>query len=160
MGITQIPQQVAATVQDAAATLKYQGNRILDEGWNKNWVRTVAAGFQESDAQWTSPRCLPGCSTPSTVLDLLTVRNRSWCDETVKSRAEVFFTSTETRRICARQVADSRTGATGCKRRCWQSDCRWQWRLGAGLLSPAPMALEPRPETWNASGCSRSRSAS
>jgi hypothetical protein len=44
MGITQIPQQVASTVQDAAATLKYQGNRILDEGWNKNWVRTVAAG--------------------------------------------------------------------------------------------------------------------
>jgi hypothetical protein len=44
MGITQIPQQVASTVQDAAATLKYQGNRILEDGWNKNWVRTVAAG--------------------------------------------------------------------------------------------------------------------
>jgi hypothetical protein len=50
MGITQIPQQVAATVQDAAATLKYQGNRILDEGWNKNWVRTVAAGSMVTGA--------------------------------------------------------------------------------------------------------------
>jgi hypothetical protein len=44
MGITHIPQQVASTVQDAAGTLKYQGNRILDRGWDKNWVRTVAAG--------------------------------------------------------------------------------------------------------------------
>jgi hypothetical protein len=50
MGITQSPQQVAATVQDAAATLKYQGNRILDEGWNKNWVRTVAAGSMVTGA--------------------------------------------------------------------------------------------------------------
>ena len=50
MGITQIPQQVASTVQDAAATLKYQGNRILDEGWNKNWVRTVAAGSMVTGA--------------------------------------------------------------------------------------------------------------
>jgi hypothetical protein len=37
MGITRIPQQVAATVQDAAGT-------IVDAGWDKNWVRTVAAG--------------------------------------------------------------------------------------------------------------------
>lgn len=44
MGITQIPQQVASTVQDAADTLKYQGNRLVDQDWNKNWVRTVAAG--------------------------------------------------------------------------------------------------------------------
>ena len=44
MGITHIPQQVASTVQDAADTLKYQGNRLLDQDWNKNWVRTVAAG--------------------------------------------------------------------------------------------------------------------
>jgi hypothetical protein len=50
MGITQIPQQVASTVQDAAATLKYQGNRILDEGRNKNWVRTVAAGSMVTGA--------------------------------------------------------------------------------------------------------------
>jgi hypothetical protein len=50
MGITQIPQQVASTVQDAAATLKYQGNRILDDGWNKNWVRTVAAGSMVTGA--------------------------------------------------------------------------------------------------------------
>ena len=50
MGITQIPQQVASTVQDAAATFKYQGNRILDEGWNKNWVRTVAAGSMVTGA--------------------------------------------------------------------------------------------------------------
>lgn len=50
MGITQIPQQVASTVQDAAATLRYQGNRILDEGWNKNWVRTVAAGSMVTGA--------------------------------------------------------------------------------------------------------------
>ncbi len=44
MGITHIPQQVASTVQDAADSLKYQGNRLLDQGWDKNWVRTVAAG--------------------------------------------------------------------------------------------------------------------
>src|SRR6202453_2845684 len=44
MGITRIPQQVASTVQDATETLKYQGNRILDGGLEKNWVRTVAAG--------------------------------------------------------------------------------------------------------------------
>ena len=44
MGITHIPQQVASTVQDAADTLKYQGNRLIDQDWNKNWVRTVAAG--------------------------------------------------------------------------------------------------------------------
>src|ERR1700723_1636524 len=44
MGITHIPQQVASTVQDAADTLKYQGTRILDQDWDKNWVRTVAAG--------------------------------------------------------------------------------------------------------------------
>jgi hypothetical protein len=30
--------------------LKYQGNRILDEGWNKNWVRTVAAGSMVTGA--------------------------------------------------------------------------------------------------------------
>jgi hypothetical protein len=44
MGITRIPQQVASTVQDATDTLKYQGNRLLDQSWDKNWVRTVAAG--------------------------------------------------------------------------------------------------------------------
>jgi hypothetical protein len=44
MGITRIPQQAASTVQDATGTLKYQGNRLLDQGWDKNWVRTVAAG--------------------------------------------------------------------------------------------------------------------
>jgi hypothetical protein len=44
MGITHIPQQVASTVQDAADTVKYQGNRLIDQDWNKNWVRTVAAG--------------------------------------------------------------------------------------------------------------------
>ena len=44
MGITHIPQQVASTVQDAAEILKYQGNRILDGGLDKSWVRTVAAG--------------------------------------------------------------------------------------------------------------------
>jgi hypothetical protein len=44
MGITHIPQQVASTVQDAAETLKYQGNRILENGFDKSWVRTVAAG--------------------------------------------------------------------------------------------------------------------
>ena len=44
MGITHLPQQVASTVQDAAETLKYQGNRILDGDVDKNWVRTVAAG--------------------------------------------------------------------------------------------------------------------
>jgi hypothetical protein len=44
MGITHIPQQVTATVQDAAEGLKSQGNRLLDQGWDKNWVRTVAAG--------------------------------------------------------------------------------------------------------------------
>jgi hypothetical protein len=50
MGITQIPQQVASTVQDAATNLKYQGNRLLDDGWNKNWVRTVAAGSMVTGA--------------------------------------------------------------------------------------------------------------
>jgi hypothetical protein len=50
MGITQIPQQVASTVQDAAANLKYHGNRLLDDGWNKNWVRTVAAGSMVTGA--------------------------------------------------------------------------------------------------------------
>ena len=45
MGITQIPQQVASTVQDAADTLKQQGGRIINQGFdNKNWVRSVAAG--------------------------------------------------------------------------------------------------------------------
>jgi hypothetical protein len=44
MGITHIPQQVTSTVQDAADSLKRQGNRLLDDGWDKNWVRTVAAG--------------------------------------------------------------------------------------------------------------------
>ena len=44
MGITHIPQQVASTVQDAADTLKVQGNRLIDQDWNKNWVRTLAAG--------------------------------------------------------------------------------------------------------------------
>src|ERR1700734_35787 len=44
MGITHIPQQVASTVQDAADSLKHQGNRLLDNGWDKNGVRTVAAG--------------------------------------------------------------------------------------------------------------------
>ena len=44
MGITHIPQQVASTVQDAADTLKLQGNKLLDRGCDKNWVRTVAAG--------------------------------------------------------------------------------------------------------------------
>jgi hypothetical protein len=44
MGITHIPQQVASTVQDAAGSLKHQGNRLLDNGWEKNWVRTLAAG--------------------------------------------------------------------------------------------------------------------
>jgi hypothetical protein len=44
MGITRIPQQVASTVQDATDSLKYPGNRLLDQGWDKNWVRTVAAG--------------------------------------------------------------------------------------------------------------------
>jgi hypothetical protein len=44
MGITHIPQQVTSTVQDAAENLKYQGNRILENGFDKNWVRTVAAG--------------------------------------------------------------------------------------------------------------------
>jgi hypothetical protein len=43
MGITHIPQQVAS-VQDAAESLKHQRNRLLDQGWDKNWVRTVAAG--------------------------------------------------------------------------------------------------------------------
>jgi hypothetical protein len=37
MGITHIPQQVAATVQDAAG-------KVIDSDWDKNWVRTVAAG--------------------------------------------------------------------------------------------------------------------
>src|ERR1700759_1672844 len=36
MGITHIPQQVAATVQDAAGTIGDTGR--------KNWVRTVAGG--------------------------------------------------------------------------------------------------------------------
>ena len=44
MGITRIPQQVASSVQDAAENLQYQGSRILDNGLDKNWVRTVAAG--------------------------------------------------------------------------------------------------------------------
>lgn len=44
MGITHIPQQVASTVQDAAETVKYQGGRLLDQDWDKHWVRTVAAG--------------------------------------------------------------------------------------------------------------------
>src|SRR5580698_6786550 len=44
MGITHIPQQVASSVQDAAEGLKYQGGRILDNDWDKHWVRTVAAG--------------------------------------------------------------------------------------------------------------------
>jgi hypothetical protein len=35
---------VASTVQGAADSLKNQGNRLLDNGWDKNWVRTVAAG--------------------------------------------------------------------------------------------------------------------
>jgi hypothetical protein len=40
MGITQIPQQVATSVQDAASSVKYQ----LEGGRDNNWVRTVAAG--------------------------------------------------------------------------------------------------------------------
>src|ERR1700761_6399433 len=40
MGITHIPQQVANSVEDAADSLKYQ----IAGGWEKNWVRTVAAG--------------------------------------------------------------------------------------------------------------------
>ena len=44
MGITHIPQQVASTVQDATDSLTKQGSRLLDQGWDKNWVRTVAAG--------------------------------------------------------------------------------------------------------------------
>ena len=45
MGITHIPQQVASTAQDAADSLKQQGNRLLNTGWDtKTWVRTVAAG--------------------------------------------------------------------------------------------------------------------
>jgi hypothetical protein len=40
MGITHIPQQVADTVQDAASSLRYE----IDGGWEKNWLRTVAAG--------------------------------------------------------------------------------------------------------------------
>ena len=45
MGITRIPQQVASSVQDAADTLKVQGGRLIDQGFdNKNWVRSVAAG--------------------------------------------------------------------------------------------------------------------
>ncbi len=44
MGITHIPQQVASTVADAADTLKLQGNKLIDRGFDKNWVRTVAAG--------------------------------------------------------------------------------------------------------------------
>ena len=44
MGITHIPQQVVSSVQDASDTLKLQGNKMLNSGWDKNWVRTVAAG--------------------------------------------------------------------------------------------------------------------
>jgi hypothetical protein len=44
MGITHIPQQVGSTLQDTAEGLKKQGNRLIDGGWDKNWVRTVAAG--------------------------------------------------------------------------------------------------------------------
>jgi hypothetical protein len=44
MGITHIPQQMASSVQDATERLKYHGNLLLDQGWDKNWVRTVAAG--------------------------------------------------------------------------------------------------------------------
>ena len=44
MGITRIPQQVVSTVQDAADGLSKQGSRLLDQGWDKNWVRTLAAG--------------------------------------------------------------------------------------------------------------------
>ncbi len=44
MGITRIPQQVASTVQDAADSLRSQGNRLIEGGFDKNWVRTVAAG--------------------------------------------------------------------------------------------------------------------
>jgi hypothetical protein len=44
MGITHIPQQVTSTIQGAAESLKQQGNRLLDNDWEKNWVRTVAAG--------------------------------------------------------------------------------------------------------------------
>jgi hypothetical protein len=44
MGITHIPQQVASGVQDATESLKRQGTLLLDNGWDKNWVRTVAAG--------------------------------------------------------------------------------------------------------------------
>jgi hypothetical protein len=44
MGITHIPQQVGSTLQDTAEGLKKQGNSIIDGGWDKNWVRTVAAG--------------------------------------------------------------------------------------------------------------------
>jgi hypothetical protein len=44
MGITHIPQQVASSVQDAAESVKRQGTLLLDNGWDKNWVRTVAAG--------------------------------------------------------------------------------------------------------------------
>jgi hypothetical protein len=44
MGITHIPQQVASTVEDAKDRLKRQGGRLMDQVWEKNWVRTVAAG--------------------------------------------------------------------------------------------------------------------
>jgi hypothetical protein len=44
MGITHIPQQVASTVEDAAQNLKRQGSRLVDQDWDVNWVRTVAAG--------------------------------------------------------------------------------------------------------------------
>jgi hypothetical protein len=44
MGITHIPQQVASGVQDATESLKRQGTLLVDNGWDKNWVRTVAAG--------------------------------------------------------------------------------------------------------------------
>ncbi|HTZ57619.1 MAG TPA: hypothetical protein VMB49_05950 [Acidobacteriaceae bacterium] len=44
MGITHIPQQVASTVEDTTDRLKRQGSRLVGQGWDKNWVRTVAAG--------------------------------------------------------------------------------------------------------------------
>jgi hypothetical protein len=44
MGITHIPQQVASAAKDTADTLKYQGNRLLNQDLDKHWVRTVAAG--------------------------------------------------------------------------------------------------------------------
>jgi hypothetical protein len=44
MGIAHIPQQVASTVEDAAQELKRRGSRLVDQDWEVNWVRTVAAG--------------------------------------------------------------------------------------------------------------------